>query len=162
MGIKFPFKESEWFDDECRVKKNDYIISFDKFNSMKSEENRIDLCNKKRAYKIYVNKKKNAYKTKKSKEIEALKKKSPRDFWKYFSKRKCVKGQNVPLGDFFNYFKTLSEGISSVPNKEADDFCRNNIPYDDPVYEELDTHVSVEKVITEINSLKKGKAYADD
>ena len=157
------FIQSEWFDEDCRVKKGEYIECLKQFNQCKSTENRTKLCEKKREYKSVINMKKRRYKVMKSKEIESLKSKSPRDFWNFFSKRKQQCGENITIEQFYNYFKDISEQFDSAPNPRADDFNTRDMSQDTPAqFEELDSYITVQEVLGAIKNLKRNKAYSTD
>ena len=45
-------KQSHWFDNDCQNARQQYINALMHFNRMKSDENRVNMCSKK---KIYIN-----------------------------------------------------------------------------------------------------------
>ncbi|XP_053380327.1 uncharacterized protein LOC128548838 [Mercenaria mercenaria] len=155
-------KRSEWFDETCRVKKNEYLEALRLFNDVKTDENRYQLMIKKKQYKACIKDKRRKHKIIRMREIEALKSKKPRDFWKFFSKKNNKRGDNISLNDFYEYFNNLSDEINVTTDGESEDFCRNGISVDDPVFAELDSVITMEEVRQAIKSLKRGKAGGND
>ena len=91
-------------------------------------------------------------------EIESLKSKIPREFWKYFSKKKNSKGSNLSENDFGNYFKNLIDEINTTCDSESKDFCRKEFSTDDPIFEALDTVINITEMHRAIKHLKRAKA----
>ncbi|XP_053380261.1 uncharacterized protein LOC128548803 [Mercenaria mercenaria] len=155
-------KRSERFDETCRVKKNEYLEALRLFNDVKTDENRYQLMIKKKQYKACIKDKRRKHKIVRMREIEALKSKKTRDFWKFFSKKNNKRGDNISLNDFYEYFNNLSDEINVTTDGESEDFCRNGISVDDPVFAELDSVITMEEVRQAIKSLKRGKAGGND
>ena len=68
-----------WFDNECRIAKNNYMESLRNFNMDKCEDISNQLRQKKRTYKKIIARKKRVHKRVISKRLESLKHKKPRD-----------------------------------------------------------------------------------
>ncbi|MEW8547527.1 MAG: reverse transcriptase family protein, partial [Candidatus Thiodiazotropha sp.] len=160
---KTVFAKSNWFDNECMERKNEYKEALLTFNISKSAENRKILCDKKKLYKDTIRRKKRLYKYDEMKKIELLKGKRPKDFWKLFSKAKSNSGKGISVNEFFAYFKNLVNEINVVRNDEAEYFCANNdFDMNDPIYEELDSVITPSEIEACIKSLKHGKACGAD
>ncbi|XP_052820056.1 uncharacterized protein LOC128245877 [Mya arenaria] len=155
-------KRAAWFDKECYEKKRVYMEAVKRFNALKSDENRQLLFEAKRAYKLLTMNKKRSHTITKMKDIEGLKKKKPKDFWKYFSKRKAKRGNNIQVKDFQEYFQTLSDGLNGFSNPEAEQFSKRPSDPSDPIYEELDNDITPAEVTKAIQSLKRAKAGSQD
>ncbi|WAR16313.1 hypothetical protein MAR_030907 [Mya arenaria] len=135
-----PIKRAAWFDKECYEKKRVYMEAVKRLYALKSDENRQLLFEAKRAYKLLTMNKKRSHTITKMRNIEGLKKKEPKDFWKYFSKRKAKRGNNIQ--DFQEYFQTLSDGLNGFSNPEAEQFSERPSDPNDPIYEELDNDIT--------------------
>ncbi|XP_060585357.1 uncharacterized protein LOC132741248 [Ruditapes philippinarum] len=159
---KYPVKRSQWFDNECHNKKLEYLEALQLFNCTKTDENRNYFNLKKREYKTVLKRKKKIYTKLKMSEIENLRGKNPKAFWSYFSKKKCRKGENIDIADFYEYFKGISEEISISGNHDAEEFCKRNLNHNDVIYEELDGVITSEEILKAIKSLKRGKAGSLD
>ena len=90
-----------------------------------------------------------------------MRNKSPRDFWKYFSKRKN-NNSNISVEQFYNYFKNIADCINCTANQNSDDFCARDMSHDKPRFSELDEPISLKEVHAAISCLKKRKAYSLD
>ena len=44
-------KKAEWFDNECKMSKNVYLNSVNKYNICKNDSNRLEMCN----HKLFTN-----------------------------------------------------------------------------------------------------------
>ena len=60
------------------------------------------------------------------KEIESLKTKKPKDFWKYFSKRKHKTGDDIDVSAFYEHFSNLTDDINITIDDDAEEFCTKN------------------------------------
>jgi len=95
---------NDWFDHECVEYRKRYLDALNKFNSNKTYENRMVLCEHKKYYKGIIRKKKNTKYKKKMIEIEALRKSKPREFWKKFKAKSTNKSDQIPLNTFRDFF----------------------------------------------------------
>ena len=92
--------------------------------------------------------------------IESLKKGNPKQFYKYFSKRKSnCNTNNIPFDDFYMHFKNLSE--NSILD-EDESFESDLLDIEHPVFEELDYDISIEKIRECIRCLKRNKSCNED
>ena len=155
-------KKADWFDEECYTAKQAYFTAIKSFNNCKTDDNRINMFNKKASYKRLVKQKKRSFEGNKIREIERLRHSKPREFWKLFSKRK-KNVSNIPLKDFFEYFSNMHKDLFITQDRESEDFCQNN-DFDSVncTFEELDKVITLEEVNLVIRSLKRNKSFSRD
>ena len=161
LRIKF-VKKADWFDEECHTAKQAYFSAIKSFNSCKTDDNRINMFNKKASYKRLVKQKKRGFEGNKIREIERLRHAKRREFWTLFSKRK-KNFSNIPLKEFFEYFSNMHEDLFNTQDRESEDFCQNN-DFDSVncTFEELDKAITLEEVELVIRSLKRNKSFSRD
>ena len=97
--------------------------------------------------------------------MNEFKKKQPREFWKLFkSKTKTNEGQDIPITDFHEYFRTLSNQGNAFSNPEVDTFMQDFESSDrgDPAFSELDEPISQEEIKKASKKLNPNKACALD
>ena len=54
-------KKADWFDEECYTAKQAYFTVIKSFNNCKTDDNRINMFNKKASYKRLVKQKKRSF-----------------------------------------------------------------------------------------------------
>ena len=137
-------KNADWFDVDCINARTYYLDALKLCNVYKTDQNRIELCRRKKVYKDLIRRKKGQMYRLKMQEIENLKKHKPKDFWKYFkSKTKSAKN-NISLDEFKLFFENLSNNIVDCSNEEAESFCDDhNFSQPNNVYPELDNPISL-------------------
>ena len=160
--LKEPYVSKDWFDQECYRLQKDYKTVLASFNMFKSDENRRRLQDSKRIYKSYIKRRKCAFHKLKMKDIESLKKKKPKDFWKYFSKRKHKTGDDIDVSAFYEHFSNLTDDINITVDDDAEEFCTRNVENEDPIFEELNGDITSAEVEKAIQCLKRRKAGSDD
>ena len=76
------YKETKWFQNECREKKTEYHKALRLFNINKTGENRNILCKNRKGYTNIVRRKNQRYENYiEIKSIDNLKGKKPKQFW---------------------------------------------------------------------------------
>ena len=150
--------DKPWFNDECRKKYSDYRAALYVFNKDKSAENRNVLLQKKSQYKRTERILKSRYKRQEGNMIESLRSSNPKQFYKYFSKRKIRSAAtNIGFDNFFTHFKNLSE----QPMSDTEDILEHS-DIEPAVFEELDNDISVEEIRDCIHGLKRNKSCNED
>ena len=92
--------------------------------------------------------------------FESLKKSNPKQFYKYFSKRKSnCNTNNIPFDDFYKHFKNLSENSAL---HEDDSFESDLLDVEQPIFEELDYDISIDEIRESIRYLKRNKSCNED
>jgi hypothetical protein len=89
------FSSKQWFDTECRVAKGVYKDALRQFNNERTDRNRVVLCEHKKSYKSIVRKKRRQYMVKKRDEILNLRHSNPRQFWRYFKRKKSTNDLSI-------------------------------------------------------------------
>ena len=155
-------KQSDRFDNDCQNARQQYINAPMHFNRMKSDENRVNMCSKRNIYKRLVRSKKRSFEMKQCKVIENLRHSKPKDFLKFFSKRKHVSNYINPE-EFFNFFSAMQHDLLTNPDTGASSFCdSHNFNGTECNYDELDTPMSIDEIHVAIKRLKTNKAFGSD
>jgi hypothetical protein len=156
--------QSRWFDGECRESKRLYKNALHTFSVDNTNGSRHALCEKKKSYKACIRKKKYLFKLQQKKELEDMRRKKPKDFWKFFSKRKKTVGSDlVSSEDFFTYFTKLESEINTVSDENVNTFVQNeDFDGEDCVFDELDCAITIEEVLAAVKKLKHSKAPGID
>ena len=119
----------------------------------------------KKDYKYCCRSSKQKYRYEQGRRMNEFKKKQPREFWKLFkSKTKTNEGQDIPITDFHEYFRTLSNQGNAFSNPEVDTFMQDFESSDrgDPAFGELDEPISQEEIKKASKKLNPNKACALD
>ena len=99
---------------------------------------------------------------KRCKVIENLRHSKPKDFWKFFSKRKHVSNDINPE-EFFNFFSAMQHDLLTNPGTGASSFCdSHNFNGTECNYDELHKPISIEEIHVAIKRLKTNKAFGSD
>ena len=109
-------RSNNWFDMECKDKRNAFNRARRRYRYNKSEENLNQMRLAGKEYKVIINKAKAADKHKFLQELRAKETKDPTSFWQIINTNKIKKTGNVTIEDFFDHF---SELISVVEINEG-------------------------------------------
>ena len=97
--------------------------------------------------------------------MNEMRKKQPREFWKLFKgKRQTETGQDVPINDFYRYFRSLSSAETPFESAEVDDFlCYfDNSNRNESTFCEVDEPITCEEIQTASRRLNSNKACSSD
>ena len=156
---RVPNTDKPWFNDRCKALYRDYKGALHNFNLLKSNDNHMILVNKKSQYKKYERHIKRQYQQKEGNMMDYLHKHNPKQFFKYFSKRKKKSSPvNIGMSEFVEHFQNLVNMTNNDPN-DAD-----NDAYDsyDAVFDELDAEISETEILTCIRNLNRNKSCSED
>ncbi len=129
------------------------------FNKAKSPEARALLNDRKKAYKYIIRIKKRNSKFRKAKEMAELRKRKPQDFWIFFKKKRTTAGSSISSDEFKEYFINVLNDIKAFNIEEVDSFNEtSDFNIDCPTYEELNSPILQEEVITAVKRLHKNKS----
>ena len=152
--------DKPWFNNVCKIRYSEYKSAVYQFNMCKSTENHRDLLDKRFAYKKLVCKLKREYERHEGDMREYLRKHNPKQFYKFFSKRKSKSMRStISLNQFFDHFKNLGtpHNDNLQANFEADlDSIQNSL------YEELDVVITESEIAEAIKKLNTNKSCAED
>ena len=143
-----------WFNETCKRRYKEYKTALFDFNRCKSNENYRILMDKKSTYKKLEIKLKRQYKRHDGDMKEYLRKHNPRQFHKFFAKRKKHVSGNVSLDQFVEHFSE----IGNQANVADGDF--NNV--ERAVFDELDECISEAEIVKAIDNLKRNKCCGED
>jgi hypothetical protein len=150
-------KKSLWFNEDCRLNKNeiyDCKIIYKRYpcdaNKIKFLDSRNKYCRVKRETKrTFFNKEKHT--------LAKLSKNNPKHFWRYINKykKKNVSNSNgIDMDQFLNHFKQSSNTAHSSTFNPNDTYDLNLLPS----IETLDCAFTVEEVRTTISNMKRNKS----
>ena len=145
-----------WFNDECIQKHNIYIRALKQFNRHRTHMNRIDLANKKAAYKLYEARLKRQFRRQEGNMLQNMKRTNPKRFYELFRKRKRRVDTNLSANDFYEFF---SDMMSQTQNNET---ANMHTEPSECVYEELDQEFSLKEIQDQIRNLKSNKSPGTD
>ena len=127
-------EDKPWFNDQCKQKYREYKNALNVFNREKSTENHNQLMMKKSVYKKLENTLKKTYKKQEGNMIQSLRKSNPKQFYRYFSKRKSKSPDSkITFDNFFEHFKHLSNEEGSIDRENI-----SEIEIEHGVFDELD------------------------
>jgi hypothetical protein len=133
------------------------------FNYDKSDQNREYLCLRKKAYKNLIRTKRKLFEVKKTVEIQNLRHCRPKQFWKYFKKKRKHTGEDISADDFHKYVSKLADDMVQGANEDAEQFCKqNDFNNLDCSFEELNKVIEISEVKAAVESLKRDKAIGND
>ena len=144
-----PKEKQLWYNAECVRKHSIYTEAVYNFNLHRNEDTRKMMMAAKKDYKYCCRSSKQKYRYEQGRRMNEFKKKQPREFWKLFkSKTKTNEGQDIPITDFHEYFRTLSNQGNAFSNPEVDTFMQDFESSDrgDPAFGELDEPISQEEI----------------
>ena len=146
-----------WFNDSCRMKRNNYFTAKRLYNKCKSSENNVLVKNNCKLYKKEVKKQHRIYYKQLNKKIKCLKSTNSKEYWSILTgKSKDSAIEKVKLECFFDHFKKLN--TASVPESNSENSTNDCNP--DNMY--LNNDFTVEEIIVAINNLKTNKACGMD
>lgn len=156
-------KKADWFDDECRIAKSEYINARNLYVKNKCDLNRADMCSKKVLYKRLIRKKKRCFELKKIRQIENLRHRKPADFWKFFSSKRNNSSCNLNVDEFYTYFSSMCLSLPNSDNDVAEEFCETfDFVNSSSAFDELDSLITCNEIKYAINHLKRNKSFAGD
>jgi hypothetical protein len=153
----------KWFDKDCVQMKKAYLHSLYNFRRTLSETDRIIMYQKKKLYKQWARKAKWKHKKSFSIELAKLKKSSPREFWKFFRKKKCNNSGNINSEQFYEHFKSLHTNFTQPNNAEVDEWLVDNEQtgnnQTNMIFPQLDTAITDGEIDSAIKDLKSCKQH---
>ena len=162
--ININYKEKQkWYNEECKRKHEHYQSMLYNYNLNRSNETRSIMLAAKKDYKYYCRSCKLKYRYEQGRKMNEMRRKEPKHFWKLFKGNKTAQSDEVPMNDFYNYFKSLASQDSAFDDPEVSDFMQNfNISMTDSTYSELDEPITQDEIRKATKSLKLNKACSLD
>jgi hypothetical protein len=101
--------DKPWFSETCKTKYRKYKKTLHEFNINKTTDSHTYLIRKKKEYNKLELRLKRQYKRHEGDMIDLLRIQNPKEFHKYFSKRKTQTNNRISLNQFVEYFKDLGK-----------------------------------------------------
>ncbi len=161
-------RSNNWFDMECKDKRNAFNRARRRYRDNKSEENLNQMRLAGKDYKVIINKAKAAEKHKFIQELRAKETKDPKSFWQIINtnSNKIKKTGNVTIEDFFDHFSELNSVVEINEGQTEDSPTSNETLtcncITDKYSDMLNSPISEDEVKKAVKRLKNGKACGED
>ena len=153
---KYKTRSSLWFDNNCKVAKEEFKKYRLNYNKNKSDENRKQFVNMRTKYNNIKKKAKFKYKVKIGRDLEQTAKTNPRSFWKELKKKHSKIEEVPPIHELQKYFNDL---LSTNPNSTTDESHFSSNVIDD---DSLDQPISDQELQKAVFHQKNNKACGPD
>ena len=161
-------RSNNWFDVECKDKRNAFNRARRRYRDNKSEENLNQMRLAGKYYKVIINKAKAAEKHKFIQELRAKETKDPKSFWQIINtnSNKIKKTGNVTIEDFLDHFSELNS-VVEIDEGQTEDSPTSNETLTcncitDKYSDMLNYPFSEDEVKKAVKRLKNGKACGED
>jgi hypothetical protein len=147
-------RKSEWFNEECKKIKADFLNAKRIKNLNPSDENKTHFLTCRSIYAKAKRKAKLKYYCKEKQKLSNLSKTAPRNFWKYIKKyknKKVCDMDNMNINNLVEHFQNLSN--TPHEHQEYEDSVYNDVQID-----ALDAPFTVEEISKTISTLKRHKS----
>lgn len=133
------------------------------YNLNRNNETRKVMLAAKKDYKYYCRSCKLKFSYEQGRKMNEMRLKKPKHFWRLFRGHKKSQCDEVPINDFYNYFKSLASQDSAFEDPEVSNFMQNfNIPMADSTYSELDDPITQDEIKNASKSLNSNRACSLD
>lgn len=158
-NVKGTMKGSIWYDDECKLERDNFETLRKKYIENKTDANRTEMCKQRSKYRHTCRKKRRSHNRKEAEQLVTLSKTNSKKFWR------TIKGDNKKVDnidiDFHEHFKNLAKKdtpLSELGRAEVQNlFDRGDLTVDD-----LDREITKEELEKAIKELKRDKAAGHD
>lgn len=161
-------QSSKWFDQNCVLKRRDFINARNTFLKNKTEANRLLFTRARTCYNRSKRKAHNRFKFEEGKRVCDMARSRPRDFWKNINKHIKVKQKNSDTltgEDFFQHFQKILSDNSEQNYSQLDDDQHTRDTENRPlggmsdfIDPDLDGEIMHQEVRSVISSLKTAKS----
>jgi hypothetical protein len=148
----------EWFDQNCRIMRNQYHRIRRIYNKNKNTYNKKLLKDISKQYKNILRKSHNKYNNVKIENLRKLKNANPKEYWRIINNASKNNAQpNASLSDLYNYFKQVNE--VQLNNDEE-----NNQPFiiNEELNEEINMPINEQEILRAVKNLKNNKSPGVD
>jgi len=162
------YKESNnaWFDQECKEKREDFYISLNRYRQCKNEENRVDMCTCRTAFKNIIRNKKFLFRKQNTQKFENARYSNARLYWKLLKNSSSTKGSpKIKPDAFANYFNAINNPEDRFYQADDDIIDFNERYLDSEIqimFEELDAEIHESEILKAIKELKTNSSGGPD
>ena len=99
-----------WFDDSCRVSREQFLIDLNNFRKNKSDINRANMCSSRSTYKHILRNKRYEHRVQNTSKLLEARASNAKDYWKLLKRlnnNKCT--NSVSANEFARYFKSIND-----------------------------------------------------
>ena len=153
------FKQSEWFNSDCRTAKREFKTARNLFIRDKNDANRKRFVKTRTKYNRVKRQAKNKFKRTEGYTVSELAKSHPKKFWKSIKKRykkKSSQSDTLSAQDFLNHFKEIYGGPDEQSQQDEQPNLGNNED------QELDVEITISELKEAVFSQKNGKSCGLD
>ena len=158
-----------YYTDECENKRKTFFDTLNVYRRDGSDINRRVMVDARRAFKDMARKCRREYDINETRKLTRAKLNNANEYWKLLKgKRAAAKTHDITTTEFYDYFVRISNPGADIIVLESDDMNDNVQMYEagelevHVLYEELNTHVTLEEVVKAIKQLKCGKSAGLD
>ena len=123
------FKQSEWFNSDCRTTKREFKTARNSFLRDKNDANRKRFIKTRTKYNWVKRQAKNKFKRTEGSTVSELAKSHTKEFWKSIKRRykkKSSQSDTLSAQDFLNHFKEIYGGPDEQSQQDEQPKLGNN------------------------------------
>lgn len=165
VEVSFIDNKQPWFDDDCRIKRNEFYYCLNIFRFDKSDVNRVNMVSARSIYKKTLRQARYRYDCKQTKKLNDLRYKNAKDYWKLLKSAANVSQPKISLNNFAAYFKAVNNPESDfyTPDEDVLHFYDRYVKGEIQVmFNELDVPISEDEIAKAIHQLSNGKSAGPD
>jgi hypothetical protein len=143
-------KHQQWFDEECKQKRNTFYNCLDAYRFENNNINRVNMCKSRSEYKNTIRRKRYAFRKGKTDQLLQMKYTNAKKYWSMLKEVSHVSyPKNITADMFSKYFKAINN--PDDPFYQADEdiiyfndrFMRQEL---DVMFEELETPMNFDEI----------------
>ena len=154
-----------WFDNECRLKRQDFYYCLNLYRNDRTDLNRINMVTARALFKRALRKARVAFDCQETQKLNDLRYKNAKEYWKLLKSASHLSQPNISLDNFAAYFKAVNnpDSIFYTPDEDVINFYERHFKGELQVmFSELDLPITVEEILKAISELSNGKASGND
>ena len=162
------YKESNnaWFDQECKEKRELFYLSLNKYRQCNNDENRINMCTCRSAFKNTIRNKKFLFRKKNTEKLQNARLSNARLYWKLLKNSSQTKtSSKIKPDTFAEYFNAINNPEDRFYQADEDIVDFNERYLDSEIqiiFEELDSEILETGVVKAIKELKTNSSGGPD
>ena len=162
--INSNYKEKQkWYGEECKKNHENYQNMLYNYNLNRNNETRKIMLATKKDYKYCCRSCKLKYSYEQGRKMNEMRRKQPKQFWKIFKRNKTSQCDEVPINEFFDYFKSFASQDSTFTAPEVSEFMQNfDGSMNNSTFCELDEPITQDEIRKASKKLNPNKACSLD
>jgi hypothetical protein len=158
--------QNTWFDDDCKIKRDQFYSCLNTYRVDKSNFNRIQMCKARSDYKHVIRSKRYQHRKNKTTELLRCKHNNARKYWQMLSQASNVRTpEKIPADTFAQYFKAINSPDDRFFQADEDilyfteRFLNGEMQV---MFEELDSVIGESEILKGIKQLKNNSSGGPD